>query len=123
MLLGAILEHLHSQTGQIALATLTQVPSLFAHANIPELHPKACDYLYKFPQFILYGYIVYRHNFVPTVQPICGPKLAIMFLSGLLRGSACHKPRSHEDFNSLPVAYFQSSRGGLNPDSFKSYVS
>ena len=38
-----------------------------------------------------------------------------------------HEPRSHEDFNSLTVAYFQSrfestSRGGLNPDSFKSYA-
>ena len=32
--------------GIIALATLVQLPSLFAHAIIPKLHSKACDYLY-----------------------------------------------------------------------------
>ena len=35
-----------------------------------------------------------------------------------------YKPRSHEDFNSLPVAsrFESTSRGGLNPGSFKFYA-
>ena len=47
MLPRKILELLHSQTGQITLAALLQLPSLFAHAIIPELHLKAFDYLHK----------------------------------------------------------------------------